>query len=245
MNKTAVVTGASRGIGAAIALNLAKNGYDILLVYKNSKEKCENVAQIIKKNGGYAAVCRADISTREGTDCVIKAANEIFGGAYILVNNAGIAGQKLFCDIEEDEWDAMFDVSVKAAYRLCRGFLPYMISEKRGRIINISSIWGIGGASCEVHYSAAKAAVIGFTKALAKEVGLSGITVNCVAPGVIDTDMNAMFDEDTLSELAEETSLGRLGSANDVANAVGFLASEKADYITGQVITVDGGFLGL
>ena len=243
MNKTAVVTGAARGIGADIAITLAKSGFDILLVYKENEEKCRAVEHKIKENGGYALLCQADISTKQGTDKVINTVNDIFGGAYLLVNNAGIAGQKLFCDITEEEWDMMFNVSVKAAYRLSKGLLPYMISNKRGKIINISSIWGIKGASCEVHYSAAKAAVIGFTKALAKEVGPSGITVNCVAPGVIDTDMNKKIDPDILKELAEETSMYRLGTPSDVAAAVDFLASDKASYITGQVITVDGGFI--
>ena len=166
-----------------------------------------------------------------------------FGPVEVLVNNAGIAQQALFTDVSEAEWDRMFAVNVKGMFHCTQGVLGNMISQKRGKIVNISSMWGQIGASCEVSYSAAKAAVIGLTKALAKEMGPSGIQVNCVAPGVIDTEMNAALDASTRAMLAEETPLGVLGTAEDVARAIVFLASPQADFITGQVLGVNGGFV--
>ena len=160
----------------------------------------------------------------------------------MLVNNAGVAQQKLFQDITDDDWRHMMGVNLDGVFYLTRAFLPAMIRQKAGRIINISSIWGVCGASCEVHYSASKAAVAGMTKALAKEVGPSGITVNCIAPGVIQTPMLACFSEEDLKELASQTPMGRLGTGDDVAQLALFLASGKADFITGQVICADGGF---
>ena len=164
------------------------------------------------------------------------------GPVDVLVNNAGIAQQKLFTDITEDDWRRMFAVDVDGVFRCCQCALPHMIHEKSGCIINIASIWGEIGASCEVHYSAAKAAVIGLTKALAKELGPSHIRVNCVSPGVIDTEMNAMFDEETMRDLCESTPLGRIGSPEDIAAAVSFLASDAASFITGQTLSVNGLF---
>ena len=166
-----------------------------------------------------------------------------FGSVEVLVNNAGIAQQKLFTDITEQDWNKMFDVDVKGVFHCCQCALPDMIHGKAGKIINISSMWGQVGASCEVHYSAAKAAVIGLTQALAKEVGPSHIQVNCIAPGVIDTEMNGHLDARTIDELKDETPLGVIGTTKDIANAVLFLASEKADFITGQVLGVNGGMI--
>ncbi len=162
------------------------------------------------------------------------------GAAGILVNNAGIAEQALFSDITEEMWDKMFAVNVKGAYNCAQAILPEMIHEKWGRIINVSSIWGISGASCEVHYSASKAALVGFTRALAKELGPSGITVNCAAPGVIDTKMNGHLSPDIIEELKNETALCRIGSPDEVANAILFLAGDGASFITGQTLTIDG-----
>ena len=167
----------------------------------------------------------------------------MFGSADILINNAGIAQQKLFTDITDDDFTRMFDINVRGVFNCCRAALPYMIHKKHGRIINISSMWGVCGASCEVHYSASKAAVIGMTKALAKEVGPSGITVNCIAPGLIDTPMNANLSKETINELCEETPVGRIGTPEDIANAALFLASDSSSFITGQVLGVDGGFI--
>ena len=166
-----------------------------------------------------------------------------FGHIDVLINNAGIAQQKLFTDVTETEWERLFCVNVTGVFHCCQAVMPGMIRRQRGKILNLSSIWGMTGASCEVAYSAAKAAVIGLSKALAKEVGPSGITVNCVAPGVIDTQMNASLDDETRAGLREETPLGVLGKPEDVANLLFFLASEQADFITGQVISPNGGFV--
>ena len=169
--------------------------------------------------------------------------NSRFGGVDVLVNNAAVAQIKLFSDITSDDWDNIFNVNVKGMFNCTKAVLPYMIHQKHGKIVNISSIWGITGASCEVHYSASKAAVIGLTKALAKELGPSGIQVNCVAPGVVNTDMNAELSKEDIEQIADETPLGVIGNASDIANTVCFLASDKADFITGQVISPNGGLV--
>lgn len=174
---------------------------------------------------------------------MIAFAHSNFGRISTLVNNAGIAEQIMFCDITEEKWDRMFAVDVKGVYNCIQAALPDMIHNKSGRIINISSMWGITGASCEVHYSAAKAAVIGMTKALAKELGPSGITINAIAPGVISTEMNGNISEEIMTELKEETPLGRIGTPEDIAETAIFLASPKASFITGEVISVNGGFV--
>ena len=189
------------------------------------------------------AAYQADVSEKTEVEEMFRKAEQELGKISALVNNAGIAEQILFSDITEEKWDRMFAVNVKGAYNCTQAVLPSMIHEKYGRIINVSSMWGISGASCEVHYSASKAALIGFTKALAKEVGLSGITVNCVAPGVIGTDMNAAISGEILEELKENTPLNRIGTSEDVAEAILFLASDKASFITGQTLSVDGGFI--
>ena len=184
--------------------------------------------------------------TMEAIKQVEEAALQImkrFGRVDVLVNNAGIAQIKMFTDTTEEDWDRMMGVNVRGLYNTCRAFVPQMISRKSGRIINLSSMWGIAGASCEVAYSTSKAAVIGFTKSLAKELGPSGITVNCVAPGVIDTEMNEEITPEVMEELRNEIPLQRIGSASEVAGVVSFLASQEARYVTGQVISVDGGIL--
>ena len=243
MNKTVIVTGASRGIGRECAILFGENGYNVIVNYTNSAEKAEEVCKIIRDFGSCAESFKADVSDRSAVDNMIAFTDKNFGGTDVLVNNAGIAEQILFSDITEEKWDRLFAVDVKGVYNCTQAAIRNMINNKYGRIINISSMWGITGASCEVHYSAAKAAVIGFSKALAKEVGLSGITVNAVAPGVIDTQMNGMLDEDTIACLIDETPLNMLGTPEDVANTVLFLASDKAKFITGQVISVNGGFV--
>lgn len=243
MNKTVLITGASRGIGKAAAEAFAKAGYDIAVNYNKSEDAALSLCAELKKLSVRALPFRADVADKKAVEEMYFEIEKAFGGASVLVNNAGIAEQSLFTDITEEMWDRMFAVNVKGAYNCTQAVLPKMIHEKYGRIINISSMWGISGASCEVHYSASKAALIGFTKALAKEVGLSGITVNCVAPGVIDTEMNGKLSPETMAELKENTPLGRIGTTRDVAETVLFLASEKASFITGQVISVDGGFI--
>lgn len=243
LSGTALITGASRGIGKAAAILFAKSGYDIAVNYNKSRGHAEKLCEELRSFGVKAFPFGADVSDRLQTDKMVGEARKIFGEINILVNNAGIAGQALFSDITEEMWDRMFAVNVKGAYNCTQAVLPDMIHNKYGRIINVSSMWGISGASCEVHYSASKAALIGFTKALAKEVGLSGITVNCVAPGVIATDMNAHLSEASMEELKNETPLNRIGTPEDAAEAILYLASEKASFITGQVLSVDGGFI--
>ncbi len=243
MNQTVLITGASRGIGRAAAVAFARNGYNVAVNYCKSKEKAAALADELNSYGVMTAAYQADVSDKTEVEEMFRKAEQELGKISALVNNAGIAEQILFSDITEEKWDRMFAVNVKGAYNCTQAVLPSMIHEKYGRIINVSSIWGISGASCEVHYSASKAALIGFTKALAKEVGLSGITVNCVAPGVIGTDMNAAISGEILEELKENTPLNRIGTSEDVAEAILFLASDKASFITGQTLSVDGGFI--
>ncbi len=243
MSGTVIVTGASRGIGKACALAFGKSGADVIVNYTRSKEKAEEVCEEISKLGGRALPFCADVADRKAVDEMIAFAHSNFGSINTLVNNAGIAEQIMFCDITEEKWDRMFAVDVKGVYNCIQAALPDMIHNKLGRIINISSMWGITGASCEVHYSAAKAAVIGMTKALAKELGPSGITVNAIAPGVISTEMNGNISEEIMTELKEETPIGRIGTPEDIAETALFLASPKASFITGEVISVNGGFV--
>ncbi len=238
MKKAAVITGASRGIGKAIAYALANDGYIPVINYNKSREAAEKIAA---ETGGIA-VC-ADVSDRNAVSDMIETARKKFGGIDVLVNNAGISVTGLFTDISSEAEEQIIDTNIRGVFNCTKAVLPHMISRKYGRIINISSMWGEVGASCEVHYSATKAAVIGFTKALAKEVGLSWITVNCITPGVIMTDMNAEYSEEELNILKEETPLGKLGTPEDIASAVSFLASEKASFITGQILGVNGGFV--
>lgn len=238
--QTALITGAPRGIGRAIAKQLAADGFRIIANYSTSEKQALALIRELEVINGMEnlALC-ADVSQKEQVKGMFSAAGEV----DILVNNAGIAQQKLFTDLTEEDWDRMFDVDVKGVFHCCQCALPNMIRRKRGKIINISSMWGQVGASCEVHYSAAKAAVIGLTKALAKEAGPSGIQVNCIAPGVIQTEMNAHLDAETMDALKDETPLGVIGTAEDIANAVSFLAGRNSDFITGQVLGVNGGMI--
>lgn len=244
LNKTVLVTGASGGIGHSCAIAFAKSGYNIVIHYNKNKAAADALLSEVTNNFRCRAVsvC-ADISKYSETSDMFDIITSNFGGVDILINNAGISQIKMFCDITENDWDTMFNVNIKSIYSCCRLALPHMIDRKCGKIINISSIWGICGASCEVHYSASKAAVIGFTKALAKELGPSGIQVNCIAPGVIDTEMNRGLSPDDIAELKNETPLMRLGSPDDIAACALFLASDSADFITGQVISPNGGFV--
>lgn len=245
MSRTVLITGASRGIGSEIARCFAQNGDKVAVNYFHHGEKAAALVQEINqryKGNPAIAVC-ADVADPVQVKRMFEQVKSTFGAVDVLVNNAGIAQQKLFTDITEQDWDSMFNVDVKGVFHCCQCALPDMIHRKAGKIINISSMWGQVGASCEVHYSAAKAAVIGLTQALAKEVGSSHIQVNCIAPGVIDTEMNGHLDAQTIEELKEETPLGAIGTTKDIADAVLFLASDKADFITGQVLGVNGGFI--
>lgn len=237
--KTALITGASRGIGKAIAIKLSQCGYNVIINYNNSKTKAESLA----KNLDNAIAIKADISISSEVKSMVDISTKHFGNIDILVNNAGIAEQKLFFDITEDDFDTMYNVNLKGMFNTCKAILPQMVQNRYGKIINISSMWGICGASCEVHYSTMKAGIIGFTKALAKEVGPSKVNVNCVAPGVIMTDMNKNLSDETLDELKDETPLMELGTPQDIANTVSFLVSDDASFITGQVISPNGGIV--
>lgn len=234
--KTALVTGASGGIGTEIVRVLAENGFKVAAGYfKNS----DAVLSLEKETGAYP-IC-ADMSDENQIIEMVKMAEDKLGSIDVLVNNSGIAMQKMLCDTTKEDWERVFSVNMTGAFLATKYAMEGMVRRKSGRIINISSIWGEVGASCEVAYSASKAALIGFTKALAKELSLSGICVNCITPGVIDTKMNSIIDQKVLEEIAGEIPLGRLGNAREVAEAVLFLSSEKSSYITGQIIAVNGG----
>lgn len=237
--KTAVITGASRGIGAAIAKRLSADGYNTIINYNNSQEKAAALADSLVNS--YAV--KADVKNEAEVAKLIAFTHERFGKIDLLVNNAGVAYTALLGDTSAADFDEIIGVNLKSAYLLSRAVLPDMINKKSGCIINISSMWGQTGASCEVIYSASKAGIIGFTKALAKETGPCGIRVNCISPGVIDTDMNNNLSSDDIAALSDETPLMRIGTPDDVANAVSFLASENAAFITGQIIGVNGGFI--
>ncbi len=234
MAKKVLITGGSRGIGAQCARVFAEAGWEVYINYNKSEEKAFALADQI----GATAV-KADVS--DFTDCVKML--EITGGLDLLVCNAGISQQKLFTKTTPADWRNIFSVNVDGVFNCCRAATPYMVYNKRGSIITISSMWGQVGASCEVAYSASKAAVIGFTKALAKELGPSNIRVNCIAPGVIDTEMNSHLSKDDMAVLADETPLCRIGTADEVAKTALFLASDSASFITGQVIGVNGGMI--
>ena len=242
--KTVVVTGGSRGIGAAICAAFAKEGYAVAVNYNKNKEKAEKLALTLSQD--YDVPCIAvggDVSDSAQVSKMFGDVERLLGDVDVLVNNAGVSSQKLFTDITDEDWRECMGVNLDGAFFCSRAALPNMIRKKSGVIINISSMWGQVGASCEVHYSTAKAGLIGLTKALAKEVGPSSVRVNCIAPGVILTDMMKSFDEATLDELREETPLNRLGTPEDIADAAVFLASDKASFITGQVLGVNGGFV--
>lgn len=241
MRKVVIITGASRGIGRQCAIDLSYD-YDVVINYNKSENEAKELLEIVKNNGSNAIMIRADVSDREQVDSMVDKVVSYYGRIDALINNAGIARQELFTDVKSEDMKKMTDINLGGVFNCTQAVLKEMINKKQGRIINMSSVWGICGASCEVVYSATKAAVIGFTKALAKEVSLSGITVNAVAPGVIDTDM-CNFDEETIRELKEEIPLGRIGDTRDVSSVVRFLLSEGASYITGQVINVSGGFV--
>ena len=241
--KTVLITGGAGGIGSAAALAFANEGLNVVINYHSSKDEALLLQEKIISMGQKALAIRADVSDRAEVEQMFSQIKNHFGGVDVLINNAGIAQQKMFCDITQNDFDTMFGIIVKGAFNCSQLALPFMVHNKYGKIINISSMWGVTGASCEVHYSAAKAALIGLTKALARELAPSHINVNCIAPGVIDTNMNASLGQETLELLKEESPMGRFGTPEEVASLMTFLASDKSDFITGQVIGVDGAYI--
>ena len=243
MKKTAIVTGSSRGIGFAIARQLGLDGYNIVMVATGPQEKNQAAVDALQKQGVCCAYVQANIGDHDDRLRILDAALTAFGRVDALVNNAGVAGQALFQDISEELWRRYFSVNVDGAFHTIQAVLPHMLHHHQGCIVNISSIWGQRGASCEVTYSCTKAALIGLTRSLAMELAPTHIRVNCVAPGVIRTDMLDALPPEVLPQLAQETPLGRLGTPEDIAHAVAFLAGDGASFITGQVLTCDGGFI--
>lgn len=240
MTKTVLITGGAGGIGSAIAAKFAFAGYNVAISYCKSEAQALALCERLSGQTRTLAV-RADVRDIEEVEAMAAHIRAVFGGVDILINNAGVSQIKLFTDCSAQEITESLDVNLKGAMLVSKTFAPQMVADKYGRIVNISSMWGICGASCEVPYSAAKAGLIGFTKALAKELGPSGITVNCVAPGLIATPMNDSLDKASLDAIIQDTPLCRIGTPEDVAEAVFFLASDAASFITGQTLTVDGG----
>lgn len=241
--KTVLITGGARGIGKAMSKAFAKEGYNVLVNFNKSENGAKELYTILNEKNFSVKLFKADISNREDVEDMVDYCIKEFGGLDVLVNNAGVSQDKLFTDITDEDWDNMMNINLKGSFYCSQVALKYMISEKKGNIINISSIWGISGASCEVHYSITKAGIIGMTKALAKEVAPSNIRVNSIAPGVINTDMLSGYNEEDIDVLVEETPLMRLGTPEDIANCAIFLASDKSNFITGQVISPNGGFV--
>ena len=243
MKKTVIITGASKGIGAAMAILFARKGYNVVIGYNDSYQLAKMLSSSLSSQGYNVVPIKVNVANKLETDILIKEAVYKFGSVDVLINNAGVAFNGLITDTEEFDSDKIFDVDLKGVFNCCKSVTPVMVNQKSGKIINISSMWGQVGASCEVAYSAAKAGVIGLTKALAKELAPSGITVNCIAPGLIDTSMNSNISVEDLNAFVEDIPLGRMGTAEDIAETALFLASEGADYITGQVLGVNGGMV--
>ena len=244
MKRIALVTVASRGIGRAIATELAREGRAVCVNYLERRDAAEDLVRRLRAEGCQAMAVQADVADRRAVEAMVRAVEDAWGPVDLLVNNAGISHQGLFQDTSDELWDRTLAVNLTGARNAIQAVLPAMLSEKRGCIVNISSIWGLRGASCEVAYACSKAAIVGLTRSLALEVAPSGIRVNAVAPGCIETDMVRVLGEETRTMLVEETPLGRLGTPEDIAHAVAFLASEKASFLTGQILTADGGFIG-
>ena len=241
--KTVLITGASRGIGRATAILFAENGYNVLINYNKSEKEAKELFDELTNKGYSVRIFKADISKRSEVNLLVNYCIGEFGKIDVLVNNAGISTTKLFTDLTDEDWDEMMNVNLNGVFYATQKTLQYMIPEHSGKIINISSIWGLVGGSYEVHYSTSKAAIIGMTKALAKELGPSNIQVNCIAPGIIQTDMISNVSKDIIDILKDETPLMRLGAPEDIANCILFLADDKSNFITGQVISPNGGFV--
>ena len=239
--KKVLITGASGGIGSAMAKAFAAEGYEVGVCYNRSFKEARRVAAGIKEQGGSAQIYMADLSLMGDAENLCEQVLNTMGVPDVVICNAGIDSWGLFQDVGEAEWNRVLDTNLKGSYAVTRGLLPQMISRKSGVILYTSSIWGVVGGACEVAYSASKGALVTMTKALAKELGPSGIRVNCIAPGLIKTKMIDIFDEETIADLVDNTPVGRIGQPEDVANAAVFLASDKASFITGQTLIVDGG----
>lgn len=240
--KTVVVTGASKGIGRAVAKEFANNGYNVVICYNKSVSDAQQLLNEVSQTTRAIAV-KVDVSNEDDVKNMVEITKKTFGNIDVLVNCAGVSDTRLLIDSTKDDYDFVFDTNMRGTYNTCKLVGREMLSNQSGKIINISSIWGVLGGSCESVYSASKGAIIAFTKALAKELGPNGINVNVVAPGFIQTDMTKNVTEEIRQEIMDNSALGRLGTPEDVAGVVSFLASEKSEFITGQVISVDGGWL--
>lgn len=240
--KTAIVTGATAGIGKEIALTFAKQGAKVA-VFGTSSERGQEVVEAIKAQGGEGVFIAVDISKTDAVETSVQQAVEKLGHVDILVNNAGITKDQLMLKMTEEDWDSVIDINLKSCYNTCKALMRAMLKARQGKIINISSVVGLTGNAGQVNYASSKAGMIGFTKALAQEVAKRGITVNCIAPGFIETRMTDAMNEEQRKSVLEKIPMGRMGSTKDIAHAALFLASPFADYITGQVITVDGGMV--
>lgn len=243
MKKTAIITGSSKGIGAATAILFAQKGYNVVITYNESYESATLLARSLSSNGFSVTAQKLNVANRLEAELLVKETLYKYGSIDVLVNNAGVAFQGLITQTDEVEYDRILNTNLKGTFNCCKAVTPVMVRQQSGKIINISSMWGETGASCEVAYSASKAGVIGLTKALAKELAPSGITVNAVTPGLIETAMNTNLTVEELNDFVESIPLGRMGTADEVAQAVYFLASENADYITGQILGVNGGYV--
>ena len=243
MKRTVIVTGSSKGIGAAAAIMFAQKGFNVVINYNESYESASLLCSSLVSNGYSVITQKANVANKMEVDLMVKETLYKFGSIDVLINNAGVSYQGLITDTDEIDFDRIIDIDLKGVFNCCKSVTQTMVNQKSGTIINISSMWGQVGASCEVAYSAAKAGVIGLTKALAKELAPSGITVNCIAPGLIETGMNSNLTVEELNDFVNEIPLGRMGSADEIAAAAYFLASPAADYITGQVLGINGGYI--
>lgn len=243
MNKTVIITGASKGIGAATAILFARKGYNVVINYNESYESAKLLTRSLSEQGYSVISFKANVANRLETELMIKETVYRFNTVDVLINNAGISYINLITETDEYDSDIIFDVNLKGTYNCCKAVTPIMVNQKYGKIINISSMWGQVGASCEVAYSASKAGIIGLTKALAKELAPSSINVNAIAPGLIETTMNSNIAVEELNDFVASIPLGRMGNADEIAAAAYFLASKDADYITGQILGINGGFV--